>query len=328
MRRLINSVLIISIVAVLLVAGVGCSTLTPTEGIDALKQAYANTRDNYNDIYQYNEKIYNKATYESKGSIKNEVVNINCAVDKDYNILKDKDYAINIYEDMYIETMDQSAKINNKFVASNSVTVGETRVNGDKSNAKVDGLFVNAKTLAIRENDNKEQWLEVNKCQQDVNAKIFYGTEYFRDKQLMNKQIMQEIGLLESKYMNFDIDKGGIVKKGRTVDYTFKVTAEYLEYYKNTHDGNSSLFDGKYVWIQTSHNRIANVYVYKEEVLGAGLTAEYESYLFMITYLGKRIDMPKLPSATESAPQYVKETIFENGLFKEGVLSGLNIIKK
>ena len=71
MRRLINSVLIVSIVTVLLVAGVGCSTLAPAEGIDALKQAYANTRDNYNDIYQYNEKIYNKATYDSKGSIRN-----------------------------------------------------------------------------------------------------------------------------------------------------------------------------------------------------------------------------------------------------------------
>ena len=106
---------------------------------------------------------------------------------------------------------------------------------GDKSNI-ANAIFVTSHT---EENGTK---LDTKCVDVDHKAKDFYKSKYFLSKQLMNMQIMEEVGLLDVDNMDFDIKNGGIVTKGRTTDFTFKATREYPENYEST-QGKKSLLD-------------------------------------------------------------------------------------
>lgn len=304
MKKIIVSILVIVMIVTALAAMTGCTTLSIDEGLEYLKTCYANSIGEWSDIYLYKEKIYDKATDERDGQIINTKVNVNCMIDDKYNYHKDTDYAIDIYEEKFTEKSAGNGRLEQQKVGNNSIIAGKS---GDK-----DALFVRKE---VQESANKSL---VNKyCQEGINAKDFYKSEYYSQYLIENK--ISEIANLNKDNMNFDIKGGGIVRKSKVVEYTFKVSDEYLREFKEM-NGYDSIFAGKYVWIETSYDRISAIYTYEEEKLGGFLNVDYEKYSLMISYLGPIVSVPEYPTADEKEPEYEIINMFDGQNFTENVL--------
>lgn len=279
-----------------------CDALTAQEGADILAEAYENSVTKWGDIYQYHEKVTKKAAVGQSGYITDSVVNVHCFHDgEEYH--KDKDLALTINDQYYISVMDEGGKETSTLKGSNALTAGLST--HDESG--VDALFLTA--------TEKES---ARYCQSGISSANIISSGWFKEKYSLAAKlsILADLTAEDIEFIDTDDARGGAEKRFMSTTLTFKVSDEYLQSHPD------SPLAGEYVSVYIVNvdlsgepdHRISSVTVYKPEKLGA-FTANYESYLLSITYLGPNISVPDMLSESDGKREWAEKTdLWQNGV--------------
>lgn len=282
-----------------------CDTLTAQEGVEVLAAAYENSVSKWGDIYQYHEKVTQKASVEKSGYIIDSVVNVHCYHDgEEYH--KDKDLALTINDQYYISVMDEGGKETSTLKGSNMLTAGYS----PHEESGVDALFLTASASE-----------SVKYCQGGVSAADVISSGWFEERYSLAEKlsIFADLSAEDMEFVDTDDARGGAEKRFMSTTLTFKVSEEYIKSHPD------SPLEGEYVSVYIVNvnltgepdYRISSVTVYKPEKLGA-FTANYESYLLSITYLGPNISVPDRLSESGGKREWTEK----NDLWTEGVNEG------
>ncbi len=296
MRKYIKSLLVICLLAIMVSSIVflnGCQSLNPDEGYEALREALDNTIRPSDDlehasnshIFYWKESITTK-TSAVQSTVKTTTANVLCEIDKDYHFVKDGDGEYD-YADLKINvTKKHDTSLVYELMCG---------VDGEGTNRLAYRGDLNA-TSALTNND--EYTFEVG-----TSAKDFVQSDRFAPYTLQTK--LAELDSLKKEDIVYDgVPNGGVEKKNKVTTITCKLSDAYLQNYRDTHGGQDSVFNGKYVVIELAYNRISAIFVYQndpgvEESNTSGILAlEYESYKLEIVYTGPKFTVPhKQPSA-------------------------------
>ena len=284
-----------------------CGTLTAQEGADVLAQAYENSVSKWGGIYQYHEKVTEKASADKSGYITDTVVNVHCYHDgEEYHT--DTDLALTINDQYYISVMDEGGKETSTLKGSNAVTAGYS-AHGEGG---TDALFLTASGEG-----------EAKYCQSGISASNVISSGWFEQNYSLASKlgVFADLTVDDMEFIDTDDAQNGAEKRFMSTTLTFKVNDGYLQRHPD------SPLEGEYVSVYIVNvnlagepdYRISSVTVYKTEKLGA-LTLNYESYLLSITYLGLNISVPDSLSESGGKREWTeKSDLWQNGL-NEGLL--------
>ena len=270
MKKYIKLILCLSLLSVMLCTCLlsGCQSLSGDEGYELMQKAIDNTlHDNNAHIFYWKENV-STPREGITNLVETTTVNVLCAIDRDYNFVKEGDGEYD-YEDLKARV---TKSYDGKLVyeqycgyADNNNSYLATR--GDK----------NGKS-ALTNNDDYSF--------ESMTAEDYVLSNAFKEYTLEEK--LKELKALKRE--DLVIDKAE--KKGNVVTLTCKVSDEYA----NSHE---SILEGKYVTIEMSYERISAIIVYQNDP-GASesntqgiLALEYESYKLEIVYTGPKFTVPQ-----------------------------------
>lgn len=145
------------------------------------------------------------------------------------------------------------------------------------------------------ENDYDESGSAVNYRKTEITPQAYVASDDFKNRFSLDA-MFSELEYLSVDDMIFDIDNDLMEHKGKVVKFSFAVTPEYLESYKQEF-GQSSVFEGsKYATIEFAYDRFASIVIYAEEKLGGSISADKEVYKLEVVYFGPIVNIPSYDS--------------------------------
>lgn len=145
------------------------------------------------------------------------------------------------------------------------------------------------------ENDYDESGSAVNYRKTEITPQAYVASDDFKNRFSLDA-MLSELEYLSVDDMIFDIDNDLMEHKGKVVKFSFAVTPEYLEKYKQEF-GQASVFEGsKYATIEFAYDRFASIVIYAEEKLGGSISADKEVYKLEVVYFGPIVNIPSYDS--------------------------------
>lgn len=212
------------------------------------------------DVYYYQE------TKIDGDNAKNREANVYAEKDDEGNILKNPDGS---YKNHSIFASDKSIGLDYYVGISPSV------------DSKKDGMEYCLKRETLNE--------EAVSTSKKMTAVDFYNSEEFKSFKLDN--ILNELRFLDFNDMDFSIEDAEFKEKLRLKSISFAVKPEYCQNYFNENGKQSIFFNSKYVKIEMSYDRVAQIIVYTEEQK-EDFKIDKETYNLKIAYYGPIIKIP------------------------------------
>lgn len=246
----------------------GCSL--GSYSVDELREFYPKAFENSSDeeLYYWKETV-NGADYMSWRTC-----NVYAEIDKKYEVIRDENGEM---ANMKIDVLEEYNK-KNVYKALCGKSSGGS---GEKSY-----LF---------ENDFDEAGNPINYRKTEITPQEYILSDSFKNKYSLNA-MLKEFKYLTVDDMVFDIDNQIMEHKGKTVKFSFAVTDEYLERYKNEFAGESVFEGSKYAVMEFAYDRFASVTVYADEKLGGNLSVDKEIYKLETVYFGPIVNIPSYDS--------------------------------
>lgn len=281
MKKVTKFILCLTLLATILFTCLlsGCQSLTPDEGYELLQTAIENTLHNDNAHIFYWKENVSTPRAGITNLVKTTTVNVLCDIDKDYNFVKESDGDYD-YKNL-------KAKVTKSY--DGKLVYEQYCGYSDDGNSY----------LATRGNINGQNALtnEDSYAFENMLAKDYVLSDKFKEYSLEAK--LKELKSLKREDLVIDETQNGKVeKKGKVVTITAKISDAYARAYEEA-NGEKSVFEGKYLTIELSYDRVSAIIVYQNEP-GVNesntqgiLALEYESYKLEIVYTGPKFTVPQ-----------------------------------
>lgn len=253
------------VLALLLIVSAGGCSLN-FYSVEELKAIYPKVFEN-----SLSEELYYwKETVNASDHTSWRTCNVFAEIDKKYEVIRDENGEL---ANMKIDVLEEYNK-KNVYKALCGKSSGN---DGDKNY-----LF---------ENDFDDAGNAVNYRKSEMTPQDYVNSDSFKNKYSL-AAMLKEFEYLTVDDMIFDIDNDLMEHKGKTIKFSFAITDEYLERYKDEF-GEDSVFSGsKYATMEFAYDRFASIVIYAEEKLGGGISADKEIYKLETVYYGPIVNMP------------------------------------
>lgn len=255
---------------VLIISAGGCSL--DAYSVEELRADYKNMLSNSFDEELY----YWKETVNGIDNSSWRTCNVYAEIDKKYNLIRDENGELSNIKINLLEEYNKKNVYKAMCGKSSSSNGGEA----------LNYLF---------ENDFDDKGKEINYRKTQISPKEYLESEAFKSRFSL-EAMLSEFNYMSVDDMVFDIDDSLLQHRGKTIKFSFAVTEEYIERYKNEF-GKASLFEGsKYATMEFAYERFASIVIYAEEKLGGSITADKEVYKLEVVYYGPIINLPSYDS--------------------------------